>query len=101
MTRTAHLPLLAAAIAVALCWALPAVPCDGIPPELTNKDTVEYPYELVCGRKTEQHTLPAGATQSLEGKSGCELKLGDNEPTKLHTEMVCNVEAGKLTCDLI
>ncbi len=87
--------------AITLCWALPALPCDGIPPELTSKDTVDHPYELVCGRKTEQGTLPAGATQSLEGKSGCELKLGDNPPTKLHTEMVCTVEAGKLTCDLI
>lgn len=85
----------------ALCWAPPAHPCDGTPPALTSKDDVDHPYELVCGRKTEQSTLPAGATLSLEGKSGCELELGDNPPTKLHTEMVCTVEAGKLTCDLI
>ena len=92
---------LALVIPALVCLALPAWPCDGTPPELINQDTVEYSYEITCGRKTEQLTIPASSSQALGGKSGCELVLGDNPATKLHTEMVCNIEAGKLACDLI
>ena len=37
----------------------------------------------------------------MEGKSGCMIKLGDNDKVKLHTEMVCTIAGGKLTCDLL
>ena len=80
---------------------VPTLYCDGIPPELVNKDDQEHSYVLECGRKTEQHTIAAGTSQSLEGKSGCKLILGENKPTALYTEMVCNIEGGKLTCDLL
>ncbi len=75
--------------------------CDGTPPELENKDATAYDYELVCGKKREKKTIEAGAKQELEGFSGCNLLLGENEPTVLHTEMVCTVEGGKLVCDLL
>ncbi len=78
-----------------------ALYCDGTPPELNNKDDKEHAYELVCGKKTEQATIAAGAKQSLEGKSGCALNLGDNKPETLYTEMVCTIAGGKLTCDLL
>ena len=79
----------------------PVLHCDGTPPELNNKDDQEHAYELVCGKKTEQLTIAAGAKQSLEGKSGCSLKLGDNKPETLYTEMVCTITGGQLTCDLL
>jgi len=79
----------------------PSLLCDGTPPELINKDTVEHPYRLTCGKEVEEATIAPSASQSLEGKSGCVIELGDNEPTKLHTEMVCTITGGKLTCDLI
>ena len=75
--------------------------CDGTPPELENKDAQAYEYELVCGKKREKKTIEAGAKQELEGFSGCSLLLGENEPTVLHTEMVCTIEGGKLVCDLL
>jgi len=80
---------------------VPVLLCDGTPPELINKDTVEHAYRLTCGKKVEEASIAASSAQSLEGKSGCVIELGDNEPTKLHTEMVCTIEAGKLGCDLI
>ncbi len=72
--------LLAAVLLAALATTLPATPCDGTPPELKNTDPIDHPYELTCGRKTEQTTIPASTTQSLEGKSGCKLILGDSPP---------------------
>jgi len=84
-----------------LLWTFPALACDGTPPKLVNKDDKAYDYELVCGKKTEQKSIAASSSQSLENKSGCTLKLGDNKATKLHTEMVCTIESGKLSCDLL
>lgn len=84
-----------------LAWTAPSLACDGTPPKLVNKDDKDYGYELVCGKKTEKKSIKAGATQSLEDKSGCKLKLGDNKATKLYTEMVCTIKSGKLTCDLL
>ena len=80
--------------------APPTLLCDGTPPELVNTDTTEHAYKLTCGKKVEDATIPAATSQSLEGKSGCVLELGDNEATKLHTEMICTIAAGKLGCDL-
>ena len=57
--------------------------------------------ETECAKKSETATIESGATAKLEGKSGCMLKLGDNEPVKLYTEMVCTIKDGKLTCDLL
>ena len=78
-----------------------ALLCDGTPPELVNTDTTEHAYTLTCGKKVEDTSIPATTSQSLEGKSGCLLQLGDNEATKLHTEMICTIAAGKLSCDLL
>lgn len=90
-----------AIIALLAAWTCPVFACDGIPPELVNKDDTDHDYELVCGKKTEEHTIGAGKSQELDGKSGCTLKLGKNKATKLYTEMVCTIEDGKLTCDLL
>jgi hypothetical protein len=79
----------------------PSIACDGTPPELTNKDKEDHSYELVCAKKTEKRTIKAGATEKLKEKSGCQLKLGQNPPTKLYTEMVCTIKDGKLSCDLL
>jgi hypothetical protein len=84
-----------------LALAAPAFACDGTPPELVNKDGKDYEYELKCAKKTEKRTIKAGAKQSLKEKSGCKLKLGQNPPTKLFTEMVCTIKGGKLSCDLL
>lgn len=84
-----------------IAWIGPALACDGTPPKLINKDSKAYGYELVCASKTEQKSIPAGATQELREKSGCKLKLGANKPTKLFTEMVCTIKSGKLSCDLL
>ena len=88
-------------IAVFALWAAPSLACDGIPPKLVNKDDKSYDYELICGKKTEKHTIGAKATQELDEKSGCKLKLGDNKAKKLYTEMVCTIKEGKLSCDLL
>jgi hypothetical protein len=101
LTRS-PLPVAAAALlALLLLPARPAVPCDGTPPELHNTDDVDHPYELQCGRKTEQTSIPASSRQSLEGRSACKLLLGTNPPTTLHPEMVCTITSGQLTCDLL
>ena len=91
---------LLAAIAL-LAFTAPAWACDGTPPKLINKDKTAHDYELVCASKTEKKTIPAGATQELREKSGCKLVLGKNKPTKLFTEMVCTINDGKLSCDLL
>jgi hypothetical protein len=84
-----------------VAWLGPALACDGTPPKLINKDSKAHDYELLCAGKTEKRSIPAGATQELRGKSGCKLKLGDNQPTKLFTEMVCTIQSDKLSCDLL
>jgi len=89
------------AVIALLTVTAPAWACDGVPPKLINKDNSAHDYEIVCGSKTEKKSIPAGATQELREKSGCMLKLGDNKPTKLFTEMVCTVNGGKLSCDLL
>lgn len=82
-------------------WIQPALACDGTPPKLLNKDQQAHQYELQCGNKTAKKTIPAGGTQTLKNKSGCKIKLGNNPPVKLHTEMECTVNNGKLICDLL
>jgi len=88
-------------MAVFAVWTVPALACDGTPPKLVNKDDVSYDYQLVCGKKTEKHSIAAGASQELDEKSGCKLKLGENKAKKLYTEMVCTIKGGKLSCDLL
>ena len=82
-------------------WCAPVLACDGTPPELVNKDQVEYSYVIECGKKTHSGKIPAGGKRSLKEMSGCKLKLGENKPTKLYTEMVCTIKDGKLTCELL
>ena len=79
----------------------PLPSCDGTPPALVNKDVKAHAYRLTCGKKVEEASIPAGESQSLEGKSGCILELGENKATKHHTEMVCTIEGGVLGCDLL
>jgi hypothetical protein len=74
--------------------------CDGDPPKLINKDSKGYTYEIKCRSKTEKREIEPGSKQELKGKSGCQIKLGD-DAEKLFTEMVCTIKAGKLSCDLI
>ena len=83
---------------------LPPTPrplCDGTPPELVNRDTRAYGYELACNAAVTKGVIEPGAKKSLKGYSGCRLKLGSNPPVKLHTEMVCTIERGTLSCDLL
>ena len=40
-------------------------------------------------------------TVKLEDRSGCTIQVGEGEPVKLYTEMVCRIEDGVLSCDLI
>ncbi|MFH1435294.1 MAG: hypothetical protein ABIJ56_06225 [Pseudomonadota bacterium] len=82
-------------------WTLPSLACDGTPPELVNKDDQNHDYELVCGKTTEKKTIAAKSSQSLENKSGCKLKLGDNKAARLYTEMVCTIKDAKLSCELL
>ena len=97
-----HRVATAAALALLLAVARPAPACDGVPPELINKDSKAHEYTLTCAKKTEKRSIAPGAKVELREKSGCVLKLGDNEPTKLHTEMVCTIKkGGKLSCDLL
>jgi hypothetical protein len=92
---------IAIAALVLAAFTAPAWACDGVPPKLINKDKQAHSYEIVCGSKTEKKSIPAGGTQELREKSGCKLVLGKNKPTKLFTEMVCTIQGGKLSCDLL
>jgi hypothetical protein len=73
--------------------------CDGAPPKLINRDKREYTYNIECGRKSVSARIPAGATQSLEGKPGCLLVFGDKSVT-LYVDLVCVIARGRLGCDL-
>ena len=84
-----------------LLISVPGFACDGDPPELVNKDLKSYSYQIRCASKTEEAKIEASAKIKLEGKSGCQLKLGDRPAVKLFTEMVCEIQAGRLSCDLI
>ena len=68
---------------------------------MVNKDAKSYSYEIKCASKTEEATIDASTKIELEGKSGCQLKLGHNPTVRLYTEMVCEILGGKLACDLI
>jgi hypothetical protein len=76
-------------------------PCDGEPPHLINKDGKDHPYTLTCNKKVEKKSIKPRDEHELEGKSGCKLKVGDNAPEKLFADMVCVIENGKVTCDLL
>ena len=84
-----------------LLISVPGFACDGDPPELVNKDLKSYSYQVKCASKTKEAKIEASAKIKLEGKSGCQLKLGDGKAVKLFTEMVCEIQGGKLSCDLI
>ena len=92
--------LIAIALLV-LFTAPPSLACDGTPPELVNEDDVEREYTISCGKKRSKHTIAAGASHSLEGKSGCKIKVGDGKAQKLFTEMVCTIADGQLSCELL
>ena len=76
--------------------------CDGVPPELVNKDKATHGYTLTCGKKKPvKREIQPDEKHELEGFSGCVLNLGEHSET-LHTEMVCTIELdGKLVCDLL
>ena len=79
----------------------PILACDGTPPKLVNKDVQPYKYVISCGSKKEAGLIGPNSDKEFVGKSGCTLKLGNNAPEKLFTEMICSVTGGKLTCDLL
>jgi hypothetical protein len=79
----------------------PNLACDGNPPKLINKDTQAYDYVISCGSNKEKSSIGPNSNKKFTGKSGCTLKVGNNAPTKLFTEMICTVSGGKLTCDLL
>jgi len=78
-----------------------ALACDGNPPKVVNKDGEARELVITCGSKVEKLTVQASASEELRGKSGCTIRLGDAEPTKLSTEMVCTISGGKIACDLL
>ena len=79
----------------------PVLACDGAPPKLVNKDVQPYNYVISCGSKKERGSIGPNSNKEFVGKSGCTLKLENNAPEKLFTEMICTVVGGKLTCDLL
>lgn len=97
-------PILVAAASALLLSMAPvraATPvCDGEPPLLINDDKVDHSYQITCGSKISKGAVKAGNRVKLEGKSGCTLQVGETK-TKLFTEMVCTIDKGTLSCDLM